>query len=168
MRMPLVGPRRTVLGGACLVLLSVAVGGQPRDGQAGPPDELVDAFAGQGTGPVQDIGIAEDGFAQWGPPADEAGPGGGGPAAEGVDASSGTGDGAAAEVEAGPLRGRAGAATALAVRDWATALALVEAEPAPAEGSPAWFVHGALRGRALRLSGRAGEAVAELAPRLAR
>lgn len=168
MRMPLVGPRRTVLGGACLVLLSVAVGGQPRDGQAGPPDGV------EGLGPVQDVGLAEDGFAEWGPPADE-GPRGdpGTPASEGAAdeaGSAGAGDGASpgVEVEAGPLHGRAGAATALAVRDWATALALIEAEAAPAEGSPAWFVHGALRGRALRLSGRAGEAVAELAPRLAR
>lgn len=97
-----------------------------------------------------------------------------GPAGAGAstgDGSAAAGDGAATGTgaeESGPLRGRAGAATALAVRDYETALRLLAGEPAPAEGSPAWYVHGALRARALRLSGRAGEAVAELEPRLAR
>lgn len=69
---------------------------------------------------------------------------------------------------AGPLRGRRGAATALAVRDPATALSLLDAEPVPAEGTPEWFVHGAMRGRALRMLGRPDDAVAVLEPRLAR
>lgn len=67
----------------------------------------------------------------------------------------------------GPLVGRPGAATALVVRDPEMALRLLDSVPAPAEGSADWFVQGALRGRALRMSGRNGEAVAALEPRAA-
>jgi len=169
-----VEPRRTVLGGLCLALLSVAVGGRPSEGAAEPPVADVEgATAGPG------------GVSAGAGPAGEGSPGGDrGPAGEGVagdtsdsvvdrgspadGASGGSGDASADAVVEGPLRGRAGAATALAVHDTKTALALLEAEPAPAEGSPAWCVHGALRARALRMDGRPGEAVAVLEPRLSR
>jgi soluble lytic murein transglycosylase-like protein len=166
--MSLVEPRRTVLGGLCLVLLSVAVGGRPSEGSAGPPE-----------GGAPDVADAEAAGPGDGRAAEDADPPGEGSPAADPSASSeqgspaagtssvGAGEGSVAVVE-GPLRGRPGAATALAVHDSEAALALLEAEPAPVEGSPAWFVHGALRARALRMDGRPGEAVAVLEPRLAR
>ena len=67
--------------------------------------------------------------------------------------------------DASPLRGLPGAATALAVRDYDRALALLDELPAPDEGSETWFWVGALRGRALRGRGRVREAVEVLEPR---
>ncbi|MEX1365103.1 MAG: lytic transglycosylase domain-containing protein [Nannocystaceae bacterium] len=67
----------------------------------------------------------------------------------------------------GPLRGRAGAATALIARDYSTALSLLDAEAVAEPGSREWFSQGALRGRALRMQGRPAEAVAVLEPRVA-
>ncbi len=135
--------RRTVLGGLWLALLSVGVGGHPRDGLAEAP-EIPGAKA---------EGVDVD-------PS-------GGSAGEPAVAASNEAPPAAVAVD-GPLRGRSGAATALAVRDFETALALLDGEPAAAEGTREWFVHGALRGRALRMAARADEAVAVLEPRLAR
>lgn len=80
--------------------------------------------------------------------------------AEGSDAAATTPLGPAA----GPLQGLTGAATALALGDPALALSLVDSIEAPDEGSETWFVVGALRGRALRELGRAGQAVAALEP----
>jgi soluble lytic murein transglycosylase-like protein len=154
-----VEPRRTVLGGLGLVLLSFGVGGHPRDGLAEAPELAVVAPAEAAAG-----GAGVEGEA---PPPDPAALGEGSAPGEGVSAATGAAAGAEDAAD-GPLRGRVGAATALAVRDPETALALLEAEPAPAEGSPAWFVHGALRARALRLAGQPGEAVAVLEPRLSR
>lgn len=170
-----VEPRRTVLGGLCLALLSVAVGGRPRDGLAEPPQgvpaqggvaaDVADAD-GAGRGPTEDDAAA--GTAARG----DAGPRDGIASSEGSRAADGSAvraDDKAVSGSAvgGPLRGRAGAATALAVRDAKAALELLDAEPVPAEGSPAWFVHRALRARALRMDGRPGEAVAVLEPMLA-
>lgn len=66
---------------------------------------------------------------------------------------------------ASPLAGRSGAATALASKDYALALELLETLEAPEPGSAQWFTIGALEGRALRLSGRPREAVEVLEPR---
>ncbi|MEM7157341.1 MAG: lytic transglycosylase domain-containing protein [Myxococcota bacterium] len=63
-----------------------------------------------------------------------------------------------------PLQGRPGAATALIARDPETALRLLDAEPSTVAGSREWFVHSALRGRAMRMRGQPGEAVAVLEP----
>jgi soluble lytic murein transglycosylase-like protein len=65
---------------------------------------------------------------------------------------------------AGPLSGLSGAATALASKDSALALALAETLEPPKEGSPRWFTLGALQGRALRMSGRPADAVEVLEP----
>lgn len=62
------------------------------------------------------------------------------------------------------LRGMSGAATALTVGDAELALRLLDAEPAPPEGTDDWFAFAAMRGRAYRLLGRPGEAVAQLEP----
>lgn len=63
----------------------------------------------------------------------------------------------------GPLVGLNGAATALAIHDYPTALALSDGQ-AGEPGSDAWFRVGALRGRALRLSGKPADAVSTLEP----
>lgn len=69
-------------------------------------------------------------------------------------------EGVAAE---GPLVGLNGAATALAIKDYDTALRLSDGQ-AGAEGSPTWFRVRALRGRALRRAGKPADAVAQLEP----
>lgn len=152
--MPPIKPRRTVLGlGLALLWLGIS---HPRPGQAeSPAPAAVEE-------PPADPGAIVDGGA------------GGEPVAEAPGEAVATGDVGAAEPASatdgpadGPLRGRQGAATALAVRDPATALTLLDGEPPAAEGTPAWCVHGALRGRALRLLDRPDDAVTELEPRFA-
>ncbi len=63
----------------------------------------------------------------------------------------------------GPLVGLDGAATALAIQDYDTALRLSDGQ-AGAEGSETWFRVRALRGRAMRRAGKPAEAVRELEP----
>lgn len=144
--------RRTVLAGLGLALLSVGVGGRPMVGLAEAPQVA-----------VPEAVEAQDVEAQLG--RESSSPEVGPDAA--AQASTGASSAAAISTD-GPLRGREGAATALVVRDFETALALLDAEPVPAEGSREWFVHGALRGRALRMASHPDEAVAVLEPRLAR
>ncbi|MCH9684635.1 MAG: transglycosylase SLT domain-containing protein, partial [Deltaproteobacteria bacterium] len=127
-------PRRTLLGGLGLVLLSAGVGSHPRQAEAEPPSVAAPK--------------AET--------ASDAAPAVADSPAPGVEAPAGFVD--------GPLVGRPGAATALAVRDPDTALALLDGQPAPLEGTAAWFRHGALRGRALRMLGRMADAVTVLEP----
>lgn len=62
-----------------------------------------------------------------------------------------------------PLVGLDGAATALAIKDYDTALRLSEGQ-AGEEGSETWFRVRALRGRALRRGGKPAEAISELEP----
>ncbi len=131
-------PRHTLLGGLGLVLLSVGVSSHPRHAEAEPPHPpAADAEPTAGV----ELDEPEAGAA---------------PSRPGADPQ-----------EHGPLVGRQGAATALAVRDPSTALALLDAEPAVEPGSSAWFIRGALRGRALRMSDRPDEAVAVLELRTA-
>lgn len=147
-------PRRRLQWGLGLALLSIGVGSVSGDAVAEPPagpDEMdaVDPATGEPWASVPGDG---DGIAL--PAVDEP--------VEAVAAEP-----PALPVAAdGPLRGRQGAATALLARDPETALALLDAEPPPAEGSREWFSVGALRARALRMQGHPDEAVAVLEPRV--
>src|SRR5690606_38775066 len=154
--MPPIKPRRTVLG-IGLALLWLGLGSHPRPAEAEAP------------GPAE-AEASDDAALKDEPPSTEgSGPQAGPQAGPDAEASAALEPSPAPPTAVeGPLRGRQGAATARAVRDPETALALLEAEPVPPEGSPQWCTHGALRGRALRMLGRPGDAVAELEPRLAR
>ncbi|MBL4685371.1 MAG: transglycosylase SLT domain-containing protein, partial [Nannocystaceae bacterium] len=82
------------------------------------------------------------------------------------------GDGSSAAAGAGtrspgPLRGLNGAATALTIGDTALSLSLLHDVDPGEPGSTTWFSVGALRGRAERLSGQSGAAVATLSERVA-
>ncbi len=141
-------PRRALFGGLGLVLLWVGVGSHSRHAEAEPPTTVPGA---ETVDPPGEHAPADETDSSVASPHDDGAEAG----AEGVVA------------DAGPLKGRTGAATALAVRDFETALQLLDAEPPPAEGSAEWFIEGALRGRALRLLGRPDEAVGVLTPRVA-
>jgi tetratricopeptide (TPR) repeat protein len=62
------------------------------------------------------------------------------------------------------LHGVDGAATALAIRDYKTALAVLEGVAAPPKGTVSWFTIGALKGRVLRLIGEPKRALGALGP----
>lgn len=158
-----------MLGGLGLVLLSTGVGSHSRHAEAESPPGAVSpdgASESEGDDPAGGEPVAE---APTETATEAATESGSAPSLEQIEGALALRDAQALAraAGAGPLAGHPGAATALAVRDYATALALVDAEPVPVEGSAAWFRHGALRGRALRHLGRPADAVAELEPRLA-